>query len=136
MAFATLGIPPCIPPCMHACRMEDDDDDEAYSDDEDVSWKVRRAAVKLLTALIALSHDTPGLYKVRSAALLGVLLGGGGGFKQQGGLWVCGDALSAAAVEAPPLHGASRAYPSICLPACARMCRSGLLAATAGRRGR
>eukprot|EP00878_Enallax_costatus_P002222 GHUV01002394.1.p1 GENE.GHUV01002394.1~~GHUV01002394.1.p1 ORF type:complete len:958 (+),score=265.35 GHUV01002394.1:286-3159(+) len=31
---------------------DDDDDDEDYSDDEDMSWKVRRAAAKLISALV------------------------------------------------------------------------------------
>jgi hypothetical protein len=39
---------------------DDDDegsDDDAYSDDEDASWKVRRAAAKLVSALVAAYPD-------------------------------------------------------------------------------
>ncbi|GFR41084.1 hypothetical protein Agub_g1724, partial [Astrephomene gubernaculifera] len=41
----------------------DGDDADEYSDDEDVSWKVRRAACRLLAALLARYPDAlPGLY--------------------------------------------------------------------------
>ena len=54
---------------------EDDDaegvgDDRDYSDDDDVSWKVRRAAVKTLTSLIVTRPDLLGEFYQRVAPAL------------------------------------------------------------------
>jgi cullin-associated NEDD8-dissociated protein 1 len=46
-------------------------DDEGYSDDEDMSWKVRRAAVKTLNALVATYADAlPRLYEAAAEKLV------------------------------------------------------------------
>ncbi len=43
---------------MDAEDDEDDDfDDDAYSDDEDVSWKIRRAAAKLIYAIVGTRNE-------------------------------------------------------------------------------
>lgn len=61
--------------------MEDDDgedgegdgdaDSEEYSDDDDMSWKVRRAAAKCLESVIATRHESLAeFYKTVSPALI------------------------------------------------------------------
>jgi len=53
--------------------MDDDDNisEEEYSDDEDMSWKVRRAAAKCLSAVIASYHDLlEDIYPKASAQLV------------------------------------------------------------------
>lgn len=42
---------------MEADENEEDDDQEDYSDDDDVSWKIRRAASKCLDAIIHTRHE-------------------------------------------------------------------------------
>ena len=45
--------------------------DEEYSDDDDMSWKVRRAAAKCLSAVIATRHEMlSDFYRVVSPALI------------------------------------------------------------------
>lgn len=53
---------------------EDDDEDEEndeYSDDDDMSWKVRRAAAKCLESVILSRHELlPEFYRTLSPALI------------------------------------------------------------------
>lgn len=50
---------------------EDEEANDEYSDDDDMSWKVRRAAAKCLEAVISTRRDLlPDLYKVVSPALI------------------------------------------------------------------
>ena len=53
---------------LQLCRMSDDD----YTDDDDVSWKVRRAASKCLVAVLDNYADMlPTLYRSACPALVG-----------------------------------------------------------------
>lgn len=50
---------------------EDEDVNDEYSDDDDMSWKVRRAAAKCLEAVISTRRDLlPELYRIVSPALI------------------------------------------------------------------
>ena len=50
--------------------MEDESEDE-YSDDDDMSWKVRRAAAKCLEAVISTRHELlEDFYKTVSPKLI------------------------------------------------------------------
>lgn len=50
---------------------EDEDANDEYSDDDDMSWKVRRAAAKCLEAVISTRRDLlPDLYRIVSPALI------------------------------------------------------------------
>ncbi|KAG2500009.1 hypothetical protein HYH03_002291 [Edaphochlamys debaryana] len=50
----------------------DGDDGDEYSDDEDMSWKVRRAAARILSALVARYPDSlPALYRAALGELVG-----------------------------------------------------------------
>ena len=54
--------------CLLLRRMSDED----YTDDDDVSWKVRRAASKCLVAILNNYADMlPGLYRSACPALVG-----------------------------------------------------------------
>jgi cullin-associated NEDD8-dissociated protein 1 len=49
----------------------EDESEEEYSDDDDVSWKVRRSAAKCLEAVISTRHELlEDFYKVVSPALI------------------------------------------------------------------
>ena len=41
----------CIHACVCVCVYSEEEDDE-YSDDDDMSWKVRRASAKCLTVIL------------------------------------------------------------------------------------
>lgn len=49
---------------------DDDDEDGEYSDDEDVSWKVRRAAARALEAIILVFTEMTANFYVSIAPLL------------------------------------------------------------------
>lgn len=54
--------------CLFLSRESDDE----YSDDDDMSWKVRRASAKCLEAIVATRHEILSeLYKVVSPAIIG-----------------------------------------------------------------
>ncbi|XP_060552206.1 cullin-associated NEDD8-dissociated protein 1-like [Ruditapes philippinarum] len=56
---------------MEADEEEEEGSDEEYSDDDDMSWKVRRAAAKCLSAVIATRHEMlSDFYKTVSPALI------------------------------------------------------------------
>lgn len=58
----------CRSQCQLLCRLSD----EEYSDDEDVSWKVRRAAAKCLQAIIESYPDLlKDIYPKSATALIG-----------------------------------------------------------------
>ena len=42
---------------MYSCFLSRDDDEGQFSDDEDISWKVRRGAVKCLEAVITTRRE-------------------------------------------------------------------------------
>ena len=59
---------PFYAPLLLYCRLSD----EEYSDDEDVSWKVRRAAAKCLQAIIESYPDLlKDIYSKAASALIG-----------------------------------------------------------------
>lgn len=50
---------------------EADDENDEYSDDDDMSWKVRRSAAKCLEAIIITRHESiVQMYKVVAPALI------------------------------------------------------------------
>ncbi|VDQ15366.1 unnamed protein product [Trichobilharzia regenti] len=49
---------------------DDDDEDGEYSDDEDLSWKVRRAAARALEAIILVYNEMTADFYVSIAPLL------------------------------------------------------------------
>ncbi|KAK3749091.1 hypothetical protein RRG08_034063 [Elysia crispata] len=50
---------------------EDEESEDEYSDDDDMSWKVRRSAAKCLEAVVSTRHDMlPEFYKTVSPALI------------------------------------------------------------------
>ena len=54
---------------MYTCYFRGTDDE--YSDDDDMSWKVRRAAAKCIDAIIATRHEMlPDFYKSVSPVLI------------------------------------------------------------------
>lgn len=50
---------------------EDEEENDEYSDDDDMSWKVRRAAAKCLETIISSRHELlPEFYRLLSPALI------------------------------------------------------------------
>ncbi|XP_039224389.1 cullin-associated NEDD8-dissociated protein 1-like isoform X2 [Crotalus tigris] len=49
---------------------EEQESDDEYSDDDDISWKVRRSAAKCLEAIVSTRHDLQDFYKTLSPALI------------------------------------------------------------------
>ena len=56
---------------METDDVDDSEDEDEYSDDDDMSWKVRRAAAKCLQAVILTRHEMlADFYRIASPTLI------------------------------------------------------------------